>query len=297
ASTMGGQQAFKDGGIFDGIGNALSGAWDKVKSGADWLSDTFGAAIRAGVNRVVNPLIDAIPGGSIGLVGLLKDLSKGAVARLLGAGEEGDKKSTPHVDYRPTAGVEQWRGVVLKALTEVGQPHAYANITLRRMNQESGGNPTIVNTWDSNWKAGHPSVGLMQVIGPTFRSYAGKYRGTGPFSYGVSTNPLANVYSSMRYALSAYGSLPRAYNRAGGYDSGGFLQPGFTLAYNGTGKPEPVLTGAQWNSMTRAAGEGAGDMYVSVYVGDREITDIARAEVRRSNGELIQVLNAGGGRP
>jgi hypothetical protein len=24
------------------------------------------------------------------------------------------------------------------------------------------------------------------------------------------------------------------------YDRGGFLQPGYTLAYNGTGKPEPV---------------------------------------------------------
>ncbi|WP_159027720.1 transglycosylase SLT domain-containing protein, partial [Streptomyces sp. NRRL S-1896] len=100
--------------------------------------------------------------------------------------------------------------------------------TLRRMNQESGGDPNIVNRWDSNWKAGTPSVGLMQVIGPTFRAYAGKYRKTGPFSYGVSTNPLANIYSSMRYALSRYGSLPRAYDRPGGYDSGGWLGPGQT---------------------------------------------------------------------
>lgn len=118
------------------------------------------------------------------------------------------------------SGVKRWTGAVKKALYEVGQSQAYVGITLRRMNQESGGNPRVVNKWDSNWKAGYPSVGLMQVIRPTFQSNAGKYRNTGPFSYGVSIAPIANIYASMRYALRAYGSLPRAYNRAGGYRNG-----------------------------------------------------------------------------
>ena len=165
------------------------------------------------------------------------------------------------------------------------------------MNQEAGGNPTIVNKWDSNGQAGHPSVGLMQVIRGTFQHYAGKYRNTGPFSYGVSVNPLANVYSSMKYALAAYGSLHRAYDRPGGYDSGGWMPPGMNLMYNGLSQPEAVLTPTQWKAIQGAAvrgGDGAtlGDLAVSVYVGDREITDIARAEVRTAQGELIQVLNA-----
>jgi SLT domain-containing protein len=79
-------------------------------------------------------------------------------------------------------------------------------------------------------------------------------RDVGPFLYGTSVNPLANVYASMRYALAAYGSLPRAYDRAGGYDSGGYLQPGMNLAYNGTGRPEPVLTTAQWNILASSGG-------------------------------------------
>jgi SLT domain-containing protein len=112
---------------------------------------------------------------------------------------------------------------------------------LRRMNQESGGNPNIVNTWDSNWRAGTPSVGLMQVIGPTFRAYAGPYGSTGPFKYGVSVNPTANTYAGVNYAIHRYGSLA-ALNRAGGYDQGGWLPPGATLAVNATGKPEAVLT-------------------------------------------------------
>lgn len=38
-----------------------------------------------------------------------------------------------------------------------------------------------------------------------------------------------------------------------------------------------------------------GDLSVNVFVGNEPIRGIARAEVRRSNGELVQVLDAGGG--
>ncbi|MFJ9037996.1 peptidoglycan DD-metalloendopeptidase family protein [Streptomyces sp. NPDC102406] len=120
-------------------------------------------------------------------------------------------------------GVERWRGVVVQALGQVHQSLSLANTTLRRMNQESGGNPNAVNTNDINWALGNPSVGLMQVIRGTFQAYAGKYRRTGPFKYGVSVDPMANVYASMRYGLSRYGSLSRAYNRPGGYAMGGIV--------------------------------------------------------------------------
>jgi murein DD-endopeptidase MepM/ murein hydrolase activator NlpD len=121
------------------------------------------------------------------------------------------------------SGVQRWRGVVQQALGQVHQSLGLVNTTLRRMNQESAGNPRAVNRTDSNWKAGHPSVGLMQLIDSTFRAYAGPYKNTGPKLYGVSVDPLANVYASMRYALARYGSLSRAYNRPGGYAMGGIL--------------------------------------------------------------------------
>jgi len=151
------------------------------------------------------------------------------------------------------AGVARWTGVVQQALRMVGQPAAYTAMTLRRMNQESGGNPTIVNKWDSNWKAGHPSVGLMQVIAGTFKSYAGSMRKTGPFEYGVSVNPLANVYAAMRYALSAYGSLPAAFNRAGGYDQGGIAR-GIGYMPKWTNQPERVLSPRQTAAFERLVG-------------------------------------------
>lgn len=127
-------------------------------------------------------------------------------------------------------GVQRWRGVVQQALGQVGQSLSLVNTTLRRMNQESGGNPKAVNRNDINWVNGTPSVGLMQVIGPTFRAYAGKHRATGPFMYGVSVDPLANIYASMRYALSRYGSLPAAYNRRGGYATGGIVGGGVGIS-------------------------------------------------------------------
>ncbi|MFJ8508636.1 peptidoglycan DD-metalloendopeptidase family protein [Streptomyces avermitilis] len=189
----------------------------------------------------------------------------------------------------PGSGVQRWAGVVRQALGQVGQPSSLVQTTLRRMNQESGGNPRAVNKWDSNWKAGHPSVGLMQVIGPTFRAYAGKYKNKGPFMYGTSIDPLANVYSSMRYALSAYGSLSRAYNRPGGYDQGGWLPPGITPVVNETGVPEAILNPAQWDAMITLANkvkhDQAGGHTITVNnppqpTGEKQVADaLYRAEL------------------
>jgi SLT domain-containing protein len=61
----------------------------------------------------------------------------------------------------------------------------------------------------------------MQVIGPTYRAYKDGRRDVGPYSYGTSVDPLANILASEHYALSRYGSLSAAYNKAGGYANGG----------------------------------------------------------------------------
>ncbi|MFD6939653.1 hypothetical protein ACFWAP_26330 [Streptomyces goshikiensis] len=262
------EMAFKDGGILDKIVSGAKSVGSWIGDGVDLLTNPTKAWDKAtGFIRESLAGIGAGPwAGAIGkipiemLSGLKKTLVDSVGSLGIGASSGGS----------PGGGVARWTGVVQQALAMLGQPLAYTDITLRRMNQESGGNPSIVNTWDSNWLAGYPSVGLMQVIGPTFRAYAGAMRDVGPFLYGTSVNPLANVYASMRYALAAYGSLPRAYNRAGGYDSGGYLQPGLNLAYNGTGRPEPVFTTGQANALTSMAARGTqsgparfeGDLYL-----------------------------------
>lgn len=44
----------------------------------------------------------------------------------------------------------------------------------QRISKESGGSQTVVNTTDSNARAGHPSQGLLQYIPSTFSKYAAK---------------------------------------------------------------------------------------------------------------------------
>ncbi|MFF0277443.1 transglycosylase SLT domain-containing protein [Streptomyces sp. NPDC004330] len=269
-----GLPGYADGGIVGWVKNAAGMVGDLLTDPSKvW------AKMTAPIRKMLEGMGDSpwvklgarIPGK---LLSTLKDKIVDAAGNLFGGGDSGGGSA-------PTgnggSGVQRWRGTVLQALSMVGQPAAYADITLRRMNQESGGNPNIVNKWDSNWLAGHPSVGLMQVIGPTFDAYAGQMRGVGPKLYGVSVNPLANVYASMRYALSRYRSLPSAYNRPGGYDAGGLLQPGWTQVYNGLGSPEYILTPSQWRAMSGAAAAGmqsglqAGDE-LALIVKDEEFT-------------------------
>lgn len=137
-------------------------------------------------------------------------------------------------------GSGSYTSTVLSALRILGQPVSLLSTVLRRMQQESGGNPLAVNTWDSNARAGTPSVGLMQVIGPTYRAYAMPGYDMGPYVAGVSTNPLANVLASMRYAIARYGSLGAAYNRAGGYANGAIIDRP-TVGLVGEAGPEVIL--------------------------------------------------------
>jgi hypothetical protein len=145
-------------------------------------------------------------------------------------------------------GVQRWLPLVLRALGMVGQPASLAQTVLRRMNQESGGNPNIFNNWDSNARRGTPSGGLMQTIAPTFRAYA---------MPGYSSNmldPLSNILASMRYAMSRYGSLSAAYNKAGGYAKGTNYVPQDGPAYLHKGEAVvPAEVNARWSGRAMPA--------------------------------------------
>ncbi|MGW0854181.1 hypothetical protein [Streptomyces sp. NPDC002690] len=255
-------QAFAGGGIFGSIwdtvsDNPVTGAvGDILGKGADWarggVADLAEKALKALLGPLKTPTM-AHPDWTDLIRAVPTQFAAKMVSFIRGKEDAGAGSEVALKGYKPSAGVAQWSSVVLQSLKEVGEPASLLNTTLRRMNQESGGNPTIVNKWDGNWQAGHPSVGLMQVIGPTFRSYAGKYKNKGPFLYGTSVDPLANVYSSMRYAKAAYGSLSRAYDRPGGYDNGGWLPTGVSTVVNQTGEPEAILNPQQWQSMVTLA--------------------------------------------
>ncbi len=256
-----------------GIGSAAGGSGlpdkfaDFLSGPAEWVK-----------SRILDPvgnMVGNIGGGNWGaMMGQLPvNLAKGLVDKavdaaknLVGAGEHTSAVAAGG------SGVERWRGLVNQALTMLGQPTSWADTVLRRMNQESGGNPNAINNWDSNARAGHPSQGLMQTIPSTFDTYAGPFRSRGIL------DPLANIYAGLNYALHRYGSLS-ALNRAGGYafggivperptlyDRGGVLPPGRTLVANDTKRPELILNPDQIRTLLAG---GAREMNLNVSIPER----------------------------
>lgn len=225
---QGGDAGGGGGGFFDAVGSMIKPVWDKIINAIPKYEGSKG-------------LVAEVPGNFLKhSAGLAWDFVKSKAQEMFGFGgsDGGSGYSGP-----PGAGVERWRPLVNKILEAKGLPLAQANSTLRRMNQESGGNPRAINNWDSNAAKGTPSKGLMQVIDPTFRANADP-----GFNKDI-WDPESNIRASMNYALRRYGSLPAAYDRAGGYDSGGYLQPGVTRVQNDSGKPEPVFSHSQWQTI------------------------------------------------
>ncbi len=134
---------------------------------------------------------------------------------------------------------------IATVLSAMGLPLSLVPNWERQIQTESGGNLRAVNLTDSNAQAGHPSVGLLQLIPGTFAAYAGPYLRTPPLvNYGggfVSLDPMAQIYAGVHYADARYdGSMASVIGHGHGYDNGGVLPPGITLAVNGTGRDEYV---------------------------------------------------------
>ena len=144
------------------------------------------------------------------------------------------------------AGVDRWAPMILQVLAMLGQSSANLGAVEHRMSQESGGNPRAINLTDSNAAAGDPSRGLMQTIMSTFERYRSFLLPNDIY------NPEANIFAGLNYATNspAYQgrSLSSVMLQPGGYDQGGYLPTGLSLAYNGTGRPEPVGPTAAGNT-------------------------------------------------
>ncbi|WP_251947334.1 phage tail tape measure protein [Levilactobacillus brevis] len=116
------------------------------------------------------------------------------------------------------SGVKRWKSAVEKALraNNLSATDWRVNDMLRLINRESSGNPTTVNTWDSNAKAGNPSKGLTQTTGTTFKANAFK-------GHNNILNGYDNILASIRYIKRRYGSGRAAFDRvaARAYAKGG----------------------------------------------------------------------------
>lgn len=215
----------------NGIGDFFGGAWTKFK---DFTGNVFsyitnpGKLVQLAIDHFTN-LSGAIePGLSMakGAVNTVFDL---AVDKVKGLFTEFGQSN---VSYNASKGVQQWADLAEKALRLTNQ-YSVSNLNalLMQMQHESGGNPNAINLWDSNAKKGIPSKGLMQVIDPTFRSYA-----MSPYDSNIY-DPLSNMVAAIRYTVSRYGSLYKGWTARGykGYKNGGMPVNGEVYIANENG--------------------------------------------------------------
>jgi hypothetical protein len=131
-------------------------------------------------------------------------------------GSAGATSATGAQGKAPAGQVRQW---LTAALQHTGHfSPANLNALYSRAMQESGGNPSAINNWDSNAKAGYPSQGLLQTIPQTFASFRD------PSIPGGITDPIANAVAAIRYMFSKYGHIVGA--NGSGYNRGGRVADG-----------------------------------------------------------------------
>jgi hypothetical protein len=148
----------------------------------------------------------------------------------------------------PVSGsVAQWAAEGIR-LAGVGQEWLQPLIT--RAMIESGGDPRVTQKiQDINSARGDPAKGLMQFISGTWRAYAAP---------GMTDifNPIHAMVAAIRYVSAKPGGLAYLLRQNAlrqGYDAGGWLPTGTSIAVNNTGRPEPVLSAEQWDRLQAGA--------------------------------------------
>lgn len=165
-------------------------------------------------------------------------------------------------DHPQGTGVARWRETVVKALQANGiEPNDFrVSKILATIQRESNGDPTVQNNWDSNARAGHPSIGLMQTIGPTFNAY--KHPGHNNIRNGYD-----NLLAAINYIKHRYGTSDAAFNRvaAYGYANGGLVHKNGVYELAEGDMPEYVIPtdiakrGRAWRLLSEAVARFAGD--------------------------------------
>jgi hypothetical protein len=99
-----------------------------------------------------------------------------------------------------TDDLDGWIREALDIMAAKGIPGTYEGLH-RNIIRESSGDPNAINLWDINAINGTPSIGLLQVIQPTFDAY--HVEGTPYDIY----DPVANLTAAANYAADRYGSI------------------------------------------------------------------------------------------
>ncbi|TGB13840.1 peptidoglycan DD-metalloendopeptidase family protein [Streptomyces sp. MZ04] len=184
----------------------------------------------------------------------------------------------------------------------VGAAQRYAKSILGRYGWGPSQFGPLKKLWtgESNWRwnalnRSSGAYGIPQALPASkMRSAGADYR--------------SNAKTQIRWGLGYikgrpdYGSPSRAYSKwlsrsPHWYDQGGYLEPGLNLAYNGTGRPEPVFTSTQASALTRLAmspsAGGGGQFEGDLYLDSGAFLGHVRGEVQQTMSDLTTTLTAG----
>ncbi|WP_186318606.1 lytic transglycosylase domain-containing protein, partial [Bacillus pumilus] len=182
------------GGVGDFFKKGVKKAGEVVGKVKDFGSDIFDL-VMAGPKKIISNIFGGlIPfktgKGIDGLgTGILKTIQKGALGFLTKSLGDFGGDGGAFKGVGGSAAVKKW---VAQAIGITGISPSYSTALETIAMKESSGNPTLVNRWDSNWKAGHPSQGLMQFIPSTFSAY--KKPG-----YGNIKHPVHQIVAAINY--------------------------------------------------------------------------------------------------
>ncbi|WP_330449822.1 hypothetical protein [Streptomyces anulatus] len=301
-------QGFAKGGIFDWVGKAAGKTVDLAKTGVSWLKDGIKASAQAGLNKVVKPLLAKIAGSKSLYRDMISGVPKKMISSILDFGGKADSKME-------SAGIGGggFKAGLKWARTQNGLPYQWGG----------NGNPS----WDCS--------GLVSAIESVIRgqkphrrwatgSFSGKTAPSGwqlggksPYMIGITNAGVGHTAGTINGVNVesrggdgvVIGAKARSYKDnlftdryayTGTYDQGGYLQPGLNLAYNGTGRPEPVFTTQQANALSRGTLGGPTRFEGDLYLDSGEFIGRVRGEaaqvVDQSLGQLTTALTAGRGR-
>lgn len=247
--NMAGVEHYDLGGVIGGVGKFFSGAWDKLEAVGDWLANPVGK-----VTDLIKSSISGISGG----VEMFSNLASGVINNLTGSVVDWFKKELAKLQDTLGAnpggsGVQRWKPYVIQALKANGFDASAYQVAawMRVIQRESNGNPRAINLWDSNAKAGIPSMGLVQTIGPTFNAF--KFPGHNDVYNGYD-----DLLAGIHYMKAIYGSGSSAFARVSGpegYANGGLItRPIHALV--GEDGPETILpltkTSRAWQLLGQA---------------------------------------------
>jgi tape measure domain-containing protein len=245
----------------NGIGDIGSQIWDWVAGGAQSVIENMMKTFHISAPRLPGKLNDM----ASGVLSHVKDWALSWVTKILPDFSSGGQAGGGDFGTPISGNLRSW---ILAGMALTHAPMNWFDALATIAMHESGGNPSSINLWDSNAKAGIPSQGLFQTIPPTFNAYA--VAGHHNILSGID-----NTAAAIGYIRSRYGSV---FNVPGimalaagkpyvGYKNGGWLtepiigkglRTGTNYSFVEDGRPEYVTPAGYMPKGTRAMASGGG---------------------------------------